>query len=153
MLTAVPRHWHSWGFSLTEGGKSVADIDISSWREKGQLTISNVPYRVYRRSPFRGTFILESKGTVIARARKSNFFSRRMTIEYGKVKYELKPASIFSRRFHLISGKAVVGRLSPNRWFSRRMNIHLSENLPLPVSTFVVWLTLLMWKRDCNAGG
>ena len=153
MLVAVPRHWLSWSFSLTEGGKSVADLNISSWREKGELTIANVPYRVYRRSPFRGTFILESKGTVIARAHRPTIFSRRMTIEYGKERYELRPPSLFSRKYHLVSGNTVVGKLFPLRWFSRRMHIDLSNQLPLPVSSFVVWLTLLMWKRDLDSGG
>ena len=153
MLTAIPRHMLSWGFSLTDGKTSLADIKISSWREKGELTISGVPYRVYRKGPLIGSFVLESRGTVIARAYKPSVFSRRMTVEFDKTRYELKPVSIFARKFHLLSGKTVVGKLFPTRWYSRRMHIDLSESIPLPVRTFIVWLTLLIWKRDSESGG
>lgn len=153
MLTAIPKYWFSWGFSLTDGNQSLADLKISALRAKGELSIADERYRVYRKSPLRGSFVLESKGTVIARANKPSVFSRRMIIEFGKERRELKPYSMFSRKFHLLSGKAVVGRLSPTRWYSRRMHIDLSEDLPLPIRTFIVWLTLMSWKRASDAGG
>ena len=153
MLTAIPRHWFSWDFALTDGEKPLADIDISWWRENGELTISNVPYRVHREAPVMGAFILESSGAVIARAEKPNAFSRRMVIEYADVRYELKPSFVFSRRFHLISGTTIVGTLSPSGLLSRQMNIDLSDDLPLPVGVFIVWLTLILWKRDWDAAG
>lgn len=153
MLTAIPRHWFSWDFVLTDGEIPLADIDISSWREKGELTISNVSYSVYREAPLMGAFILESSGAVIARAEKPNAVSRRMVIEYDDVRYELKPAFVLSRRFNLISGTTIVGTLSPNRLWSRQMSIDMSDALPLPVRVFVVWLTLILWKRDSDAAG
>lgn len=153
MLTAIPRHWFSWDFSLTDGEKPIADIDISSWREKGELTISNVPYSVYREAPLMGAFILESSGAVIARAEKPNAVTRRMVIEYDDVRYELKPAFVLSRKFHLISGTTIAGTLSPNGLWSRRMNIDMSDDLPLTVRVFIVWLTLILWKRDWDAAG
>jgi hypothetical protein len=33
------------------------------------------------------------------------------------------------------------------------MNIDLPENLPLPVRAFVIWLTVLLWKREAQAAG
>ena len=71
MLTAIPRHWFSWDFALTDGEKPLADIDISWWRENGELTIFNVPYRVYREAPLMGAFILESSGAVYRAGREA----------------------------------------------------------------------------------
>jgi hypothetical protein len=151
MLTAIPRHWFSWDFTLTDGKRPLAEIDISWWREKGVLTISGKPYRVYREGALFGAFILESNGTVLARAEKPSAFSRRIFVECAGVRYVLKPSFLFSRRFQLLSGTTAVGTLSPNGLFSRRMNIDLSEDLPLPVRVFVVWLTIILWKRDSDA--
>jgi hypothetical protein len=35
----------------------------------------------------------------------------------------------------------------------RRMNIDLPEELPLPARAFIVWLTVILWKRDADAAG
>lgn len=151
MLTAVPHHWFSWDFSLFNKGESVAEIDMSSWREKGSVTVSNSTYRVYREGLFSGEFILESNGTVHARARKPSAMTRRLVINVGGSEFELRPRSALSRKFHLLSGGAVVGTLSPGGFLSCRMHIDLSEDLPLPIRAFVVWLALLLWKRESEA--
>ena len=37
-------------------------------------------------------------------------------------------------------------------FLSRLMNVELPDDLPLPIRALVVWLTLLLWKRDSEAG-
>jgi hypothetical protein len=64
MLTAVPKRWFSWDFTVTEESQAVADIDISWWREKGILTVQGVDYRVSREGMMSGDFVLESAGSV-----------------------------------------------------------------------------------------
>lgn len=149
MLTAVPRHWFSWDFTLTDGEKPLAEIDSSWWREKGVLTIADKPYRVYREGPL-GAFVLESNGNVLARAEKPSAFSRRIVLHYSGTRYELKPRHVLSRTFQLLKGTAVVGALSPKGLPSRRMDIDLPEELPLAVRVFVVWLTVMLRKRDSD---
>lgn len=153
MLTAIPKSWFTWDFSLTEGEQPLAEIDMSWWREKGVLSIAGAPWRVYREAPCSGAFILEGEGGVVARAVKPSSFTRRMVIEYANTRYELRPAGIFTRQFLLLSGSSPVGRLSPASLWTRRMNIELPPGLPLPLRTFIVWLTLLLWKRDADAAG
>jgi hypothetical protein len=151
MLTAIPHHWFSWNFTLFDQGRSLAEIGLSSWREKGGLTIGNSGYRVYREGLFTGAFVLESGGTAVARAEKPSAMTRRMIIDFRGTQFELRPRGIFSRGFQLLSRGAVVGTLSAGGFFSRRMDVELSEELPLPLRAFVVWLTLLLWKRDMEA--
>jgi hypothetical protein len=151
MLTAAPRSWFSWDFTLAAGEERLAEIDISWWREKGVLTIANKPYRVYREAPLIGAFVMESDGIVLARAEKPSALRRRMLVEHAGTRYELKPLRSFSRDFQLLAGTEVVGTLSASGLLSRRMNIALPEELPLPVRVFVVWLTVILWKRDFEA--
>lgn len=151
MLTAIPRHWFSWDFTLFDKGESLAEIGMSSWREKGRVTVSNTTYRVYREGFFTGAFVLESNGTVLARAEKPSAMTRKVVVHFGGSQFELKPRSGLSRKFQLLSGGAIVGTLSPAGFLSRRMNIELSEDLPLLIKVFVVWLTVLLWKRESEA--
>ena len=151
MLTAIPRNWRTWDFALVDGGKSLAEIDMSSWRERGTLTISNEIYRVYRERLFTGAFVLESNGVVVARATKPSAWTRRLIVEFGGSEYELKSRSSFSRGFRLLKDGALIGTLSPSGIMSRRMNVELTEELPLSLKAFVVWLTVLLWKRAAEA--
>jgi hypothetical protein len=150
MLTAIPRSWFSWDFTLTDGDTRLGDIDFSTWREKGELKIAGAPYRVYREAVL-GPFVLESGGSVVARAVKPSSLSRRMVIDCGHSQYELQPASFFSRGFQLVAGSTPVGTLSASNFLTRRMNIDLPDSLPLPVRAFVAWLVIMLWRRDASA--
>ena len=154
MLTATPRGWFSWDYALSSKNDHLADIDLSWWREKGTLTVDGQHYGVYRERPLSGKFILESAGTIVASAGKPSSLTRRLLIEDAAGRqYELKPRGMFSRTFELHAGSTVVGSLSAKGVFSRGMNVDLPETLPLrlAVRVFVVWLTVMLWKREAEA--
>jgi hypothetical protein len=151
MLTATPRSWYSWDFTLAKNGTTLADIDLSSWREKGTLTVANSSCRVYREGLLSGAFVLESRGTVVARAHKPSAWTRRLLIEFGGAQFELKPESSFTRGFKLLKDERIVGTLSPASFLNRRINVELPEDLPLQLRAFVVWLTVLLWRREAAA--
>jgi len=153
MLTANPRHLFSWDYTLVNDGVPIAELDTSSWREKGRLSVSGTTYRMFRERLFSGAFLLESDGKVLARAEKPGAFTRRIVIDVEGAQLELKPRSIFSRSFQLLQGGVVVGSLSPSGLLSRRIDVELPERLPLPIRAFVVWLNVLLWKRDSNSAG
>jgi hypothetical protein len=67
MLTAVPKSWFSWDFTVMDGAQPVGDIDVSWWREKGVLTVDGADYRVYRDCVMAGDFILALDDEVLAR--------------------------------------------------------------------------------------
>jgi hypothetical protein len=151
MLTATPKHWFSWDYAISRNDDHLADINISWWREKGTLVVAGQRYGVYRQRPMSGSFVLEANGANLASAEKPSSFRRRLLIEYMGREYELKPRGMFTRTFELHAGSTVVGSLSATGVFSRRMKVDLPETLPLPVRIFVVWLTVILWKRDAEA--
>jgi hypothetical protein len=147
MLTAVPKQWFSWDFTVTEGSQAVADIDISWWREKGVLTVDGVDYRVYREGMMSGDFILESAGSVLARAQKPSAFYRSFEIASEGMRYTLRAESAFRRTFLLLDGDRKVGSVSPEGVFTRRAIVDLPPALPLALRVFVIWLAVILWKR------
>jgi hypothetical protein len=152
MLIAIPKQWFSWKFTVTDGSQPVAEIDISQWREKGRLTVEGVDYRVYRENMMSGDFILESAGSVVARAQKPSAFHRTFEISHDGDHYTLQAESAFRRTFLLLSGERQIGSLSPERMMSRRAAVDLPAELPLAVRVFVIWLALILWKRAADAG-
>lgn len=148
MLTADPKHWFSSGFTVMEGSQTLAEFDVSVW-EKGVLTVQGVSYRAYREGGiWRGTFILESAGAVLARAEKPSAFRSYLRIGHLDKRYILRERSAFGRTLLLLDGDRQIGVLSPRGISRRRVAADLPEALPLPVKVFVIWLAVVLWNRD-----
>lgn len=154
MLQAVPTHWYSWDFTVTQGSEVLANIDTSdtsSWREKGVLTIDAKTYRVYREGLVSGDFLLESPEMIVARARKPSAFRRAFIVEHGGRQYTLRASWPFRRAFRLLDGETEIGSISPEGFLTRRAAVVMPPDLPLPVQVFAIWLAIILWKRDANA--
>jgi hypothetical protein len=151
MLKAIPNSWFSWDFTVTANDQPIANIDISWWREKGELTVQGKAYQVYREGLMNGRFILEANGAVLARAEKPSAFHRAYIIEHAGKSYTLRAKSAFGREFLLLDGEREVGAISPEGIFTHKANVSLPETLPLPVRVFIIWLTVILWKRAADA--
>jgi hypothetical protein len=151
-MTVVPRHWFSWNFRVMDSvGMPWAEIGLSSWRERGSVSVENRQYRVTREG-LTGPFVLLGASGESARASKASVFKQEFTLAIGGRDYTLKKSSWWGREFALWDGATRVGSVVPAHWLSRRALVDLPEDLPAWARAFVVWLTLLMWKRDSDAG-
>ena len=150
MLKLIPKSWLSWDFIVTDGVSSIAEIDVSWWREKGVLTVRGSTYDVYREGLMSGAFILASSGSILARAEKPSAFRRSFELESGGKFYILRAESAFRRKFVLMDGDREVGWLNPDGVFTRRATVDLPEGFPLPVKVFIIWLVVIMWKRESD---
>lgn len=151
MLKVISKSWFSWDYIVTDGASPIAEIDVSWWREKGVLTVRGSTYDVYREGLISGAFLLESDGSILARAEKPSAFRRSFELECGKKFYMLRAASAFRRKFVLVDGDREVGEIGPDGVFTRRATADLPEDIPLPVKVFIIWLVVIMWKRESDS--
>ena len=151
MLQIVPMHWYSWDVRVTGESNPVADITVSSWRDKGALTIGQTTYSLYREGPMSGAFVLEREGTVLAQAEKPSLFRREFVIRHRDREYTLRRESLFRRAFVLLDGSQQIGSVAPESAFTRKAAASLPHDLPLPVRMFIVWLTMISWRREQNS--
>ena len=152
MLQIVPTHWYSWNFTVTDESRPVADIATTGWRKTGVLTIDDARYEVSRETPISGDFVLQHDGNVLARAGKPSIFRRDFVIQHDGHEYRLAPKSLFGRTHVLLDESREIGSVAPENAFTRHAAADLPHDLPLPVRMFVVWLTLLSWRRHQNSG-
>jgi hypothetical protein len=150
MLTVAAKNWFSWKFTLAAGTRAVADIDISSWRERGGLQVDGRAYRVYR-DGMMGPFILAADGVEIARAEKPSAFRRAFVVRHDGRELELRAANALQRRFRLLERGAEIGTIEPQSVFTRSADVDFRVPLPEPLQAFIVWLTLLLWKREAES--
>ena len=157
MLQIAPMSWWSCDFKVSDESRPVADIAISSWRDKGELTSGGATCWVYREVPLFGDFVLEGPGGVLARAEKPSVFRREFMIRHAGREYTLRPRSLFRSAFVLLDGSREVGSLVPKSAFTRKAAVDLPPNLPVPFRMFIVWLTVISWRwaavSDGGGGG
>ena len=147
-MTVGATHWYSQDFTVEEADRQLAHADVSSWGEKGVLTIDGVAHRVYREGISYGDFLLEREGRVLARATKPSAWRNRVLIRHGDRTYELDKRSIWTRSYVVRSGSTEVGTLAPTSSWRRTADASLPEEWPLPLKIFVIWLTVILWRRE-----
>ena len=152
-LQVAPTHWYSWNFTVWKDSQPVASVDINSWCEKGALTVDRTDYQMYREGWMSGSFVLERDGSALARAERPSAFRRQFLIRYRDREYALVARSAFRRSFALLDGSQEIGSIEPTGVFTRDATADLPETWPLPLRAFVIWLTMIQWRRDSAAAG
>jgi hypothetical protein len=52
-----------------------------------------------------------------------------------------------------MDGERQIGSISPESVWTRRSAADLPSDWPVPIKSFVIWLVILLWKRNANSGG
>ena len=152
MLSAVPKKWFSWDFALKDPeGRHVGDVGLSAWRERGQVVLGTSEYQIRSDGMF-ARFVLEENGSVRARARQTSTFGCEFEIEFEGDHYSLKKRSMWRSAVVLRQGGEELGTILPIAWYKSGARIELADRLPPVVKLFAIWLALLLWKRDADAG-
>lgn len=149
-LQVTPSGLFCSSYAVRNGDKVVAQVkDSSLWGFRGEIRIGEQTYRARRE---RGVCLLETGGTVLARAVRPRQFHRTMQFEHAGRTYELRARSSMGRAFDLLDAQAVVGGICPEGVFSRRANVDLPAALPAWLQMFVIWLVMSSWKETETAG-
>jgi hypothetical protein len=151
MWIAAPKHWFSWDFAVRDSSRApVAEVRLSSWRERGAVIAAGIEHKVFRQGLL-GPFVLEKAGAVVASAEKPSTFRKTLRIEHHGHHYTLEPRSWWGREVVLYEGDREIGSIAPSSYFGRDARVSLPDDLSVSLRLFVVWLTLLLWKRDADA--
>ena len=152
MLQLIPQGWLGWNFDVLDNGNKIAEIKTSTLPESGTLSIDGANYRAYREGMFSGDFFLEHDGQQIASAKKPSAFRSSFEITHIDRSYVLKKESLVGRSFILLEGDIETGSIRPEGLLSRKAAVSLPETMPAPVQLFAIWLAILLWRRESNAG-
>ena len=136
-----------------ERSKVIAEFDRFNlwWGEDMALTIEGTEYKMYRGKKTQGAYILETAGTVLARAKyaTTSFFTgpyTSFTIEFADNQFTLLQESMLSEQLTLLEGPteigsfALYGACSPD---TAAMNF--PEGLPIPVRAIVIGLAVVCY--------
>jgi hypothetical protein len=152
-LKLVPQNPFSWSFDVTRNNASIAQVvHTFSLKEQATLNIQGTTCQAYREHFMGGDYILEEQGHSLARARKQSVFVSAFQLEYPGKSHTLRKESHFRRTFVLMEGDRQIGIIKPEGIFTRKADVSLPDEIPLPVQIFVLWLVLVLWKRNSDSG-
>ena len=72
-------------------------------------------------------------------------------MQLGGRAFTLKATSTFGRAFVLTEGDHAVGSVAPQGFFGRKAKADLPDDLTLEIRAFLIWLVVVMWKRQAKA--
>lgn len=152
MLQLVPHGWLGWNFDVLDNDRKITEIKTSTLPESGIFSIDGADFRARREGMFSGEFLLSKDNETIARAQKPSALKSSFTIEFSDRQYTLKKESWAGRSFVLIQGDLEIGSIRPEGVLTRKATVQLPDDMPMPLQVFVIWLTILLWKREADAG-
>lgn len=152
-FTLSPRHWYNWDFALQDSRQTLAEFDLSSWRENGTITVDGHAYRVSRQGFASGAFLIEHEGKVLASAVKPSPFRSAFVIDFEGQRYSLRKRSIWTHTFVVFEADTAIGTLTRTGWLTRDTAVDVPSAWPMSMTAFVCWLAILLWKREADSGG
>ncbi len=141
----------SWRFNVRASPGPDVELNVSL-RERCGFRLGSARYEFRAKGILHRTFDLLEGDTVIATAKASNL-RRTFDIEHRGRRLTLKAKGIFRRTFLLLEGDDLLGTITPTSLLWYRAIAELPESIPAPGQLFIVWLVLVMWKREVAAAG
>lgn len=147
MLTATPTGLFARNYTFALDGQSVGTIEQSGMREKATIEIGGTRY-VFSNQLLGSDFLLESNGRPLATARKRTL-RRAFGITVGSREFALEVGGTFVKggRYTLTENGRAVGELVKAP-IVRSGRATLPGDLPLPVQVWLLWIGLMMWRRE-----
>jgi len=150
--TITPKHLFVWDFVVRDDrGQEIGEVRLSAWRERGSVVAGGLEYRISRERAVGTVFVLEGAGSAMARAEKGSAFRRAFAVVHGGKEYALRARSAWRREMVLFDDGAEIGSVAPERAWGRRARVDLPEGFPLELGLFIIWLSLVLWKRQERA--
>lgn len=150
MIEAVPQSTFSNRYNLVQPHGTVAELQVSGWKEKSEFATVEGQFRLYREGFLSGDFVLEWQGQILCRATKPSAFRAWFEVQIGGRAFTVLREG-FGSAFVVREGARDVGSVRRAGLFTRRARIDLPDYLPIPAQVFVFWLVLVIWARDSKS--
>jgi hypothetical protein len=152
ILDLVSQGLFSSDMNVLHDGLLLAKLQFSTWQEKGSITGNGRFYTVRKDGMLSDHFMLQEQGQILCDATMKSLWGRTVELDHDDVHYLLKWSG-WGRRVNIFREELEFGSVYGKGFFDRDARAELSEELALPLETFMLWLAVLGWNRDAAAAG
>ena len=133
-------------------GAVVATLRASNWREAATAEIGGQPWAFAREGrTIVGRWAAEPEGTARLRARPTSWWKGTWVLDLEGTTVDMEIASRWKgTRRYLAAGRRVA-ESGKTGWWSGRPTLDTDAELPLHHQVFLLWLELVLQRRDAAA--
>jgi hypothetical protein len=135
-------------YGLKRDGVAIGQIDCGGIRQPASIVIGDATFRPARDGVLQTTYHLDGDGARLASAAPAGAAFRRFTVETGARTYTLAVSSWAGRRFTLTENGTAVGTIARTGFFTTKCKADLPDDLPIGVQAFLIWLVIIIWRRQ-----
>jgi len=151
MLTITRNGFFSRNLDVRDGIAPVAEITMSSFRERAELRVGTELYEARRIGWVNSALVLERQGTEVARAEPEGFFRRAYHIRTNRATFTLKPEGFFRTNYVLTDGDTNVGTIQRTGFFRSNLEAAFRPEVDRAVQVFAVWVVAVLLRRAAAA--
>lgn len=151
MLTGRPKTAATWSYTMTEDGQTVGRVEVSSFRDQGEIEVDGTTYDVRRSAPLVGSFVLREGEATRAQAERTPGGSDRIVVD-GRT-FELRILDPVRLDRVLEEHGQPIGSLRHDGTLNRPVEADLPRELAPELRLFVIWIALLTWKQNPDSFG
>lgn len=150
-MKAIKKGIFSNRVSLRDDEQEVGELAMKWFGEEGELTVDGVGFELYRERAFSGSFVMARGEEMFAEASKPSAWRSTFEITFGDTTCVMKKKGAFSSKFVLEYRGEEIGRITRKGVFSQVMSVEVPEGWPRALQAFLLWLALIVWRREANA--
>jgi hypothetical protein len=129
-------------------GAPIGKIESDMFWESATITIGGASYSATREGYLSGAFYLAADGHRLVSAEKPSAWKSLFTVQVGGRTYTLRPANDWPPTLVLTEHELKIGRIAWQNAFMRKGKAELPDDLALEVKAFLIWLVILLLRRN-----
>ena len=150
MLYVTGSSWLSRVLLVSQDGRLVTRVRLGWGMDGGEFVLDEQTYSIRLVEPGLNLYLLETGGSVIARAEgRSTLLRRCCVVEHACRQYHLDCQPGLRRSYIVREGVETVGYIEWKGMLARKAVVSLPSSLTLPAQVFVIAVVLRLW-RDGN---
>ena len=146
MLYCKPKSYYNLKYSISDGIKQVAEIDIKRNDICGSFQYDYLDYRIQKDGLVFQKYVLDCYGKVIMTANREHPLYL-YDLEVSGERYYFKPYWYFSSNYVLRKDYKDIGRVRRKSIFSMEGVVDLPDMFSVPQQIFLFWLVNLCWRK------
>ncbi len=135
-------------------GAPVALLRASNWKEEATAIVGDRPWTFSkRRGELVARWAVEPEDVVRLRATKTSFWRGTWTLDLEGRRVEVRPASMWKGTHRFYDDGGQVAESGSSGGWSPRPTLSGDESLPLHQQVFLLWMQLILARRNASAAG
>ncbi len=148
MVIAKVKGIFSKSVQLFRDDEHIADISISSLKEKASFRYQDREYSITKESAFKSNFSMTLNGVPLANGKKLSVWKYDTLVTVSSQEFLIKRSNWWNKNTDIFYSGRKIGAIKPKSVWSRDAILDVPVTIPIEVQIFMLLITIFYWQRD-----